>query len=155
EGDATGALRALTHENDACGPDPLTVSDTLQFGCAEEPLAQSLAQQRHRVTAERQADGRIIRHDALPFGGCCKQRPALFDVSGARWGRRQRQRLLGACHFPERQVSIAAHRRERTGCSECFEISAIEGGTLGKILDTLESPLAPRLLDTLRAFVRE
>src|SRR6185437_816704 len=69
ESDTAGSLRPLPHQDDTCGTDRLAVGHTLELVSTEKLLfTQSLAQQRQRMTSERQPDGRVIRDDALAFG---------------------------------------------------------------------------------------
>ena len=156
EGHAAGALRALAHEHDAGGTTHLPWATHPQFGCAEQPLAQPLAQQGHWMAAESQ----VRRKRNPPRCAAPRWVPAATagphrDCQRAARAGAQRQRTLGTGHFPERQVAIAAQRRERTRRSERFEIAAIERGALREILHALE-PLCPaRALDTLCALLRE
>ncbi len=72
------------------------------------PFCEALAQKLQRVRAQCEPDGAIVRDHRLPIRGRGEQRPALFFVCRARASRSERQGALRSCHFPEREMTVAA-----------------------------------------------
>src|SRR5258708_8478621 len=85
ESDAAGGLRALAHEDDAgCARLP-AVRHAAEIARAEELFAtQTFAQQRQRMTAQREPNGGVIRNDALSLGRRGEQGPPFSKTPGPR-----------------------------------------------------------------------
>src|SRR5205823_11966899 len=110
----------------------------------EPRRGQARAQQCERMPPEGEAERGVVRGDTFGFGGRGDERTALPEIGAAGAREAERHGALGGDDLPEREVAVAAERRERPGRGERLEVAAVERRAGGEVLHARKGLLGAR-----------
>ena len=86
------------------------------------------------MAAKGQAQAPVVRHDVLALGGSAQERQGL----GERGHLSERQRCLDAEHLPAGLVAVAAKPPQGIGRGQRLQVTAVQAGAPGEVLDIPE-----------------